>query len=411
MLKKLQRKFIIINMLLVSSVVLIVFAGVCLYAYTAGKSQVTEQLTKAINIREEDVEQIISIPELGGIGRDPISIYDGNAITVQLNRDNELVSTVELNARMSSEEALDRAISIVLSRDRESGTIRSMNLMYLRTETPRGMRIAFTDAEGFYSSIRTTVLVSGLLCLAILALMLLVSVILSSVAIRPVRRTWEQQKQFIADASHELKTPLTVILANNNILQSRPDEITPEQKQWLDSTQEEATRMKQLIDQMLFLAKSDAEQHPVTLSRINLSDIAERSALTFEPVAFEKAVTIETAITPNLFQNSEASLFERLLHILLDNAVKHAREGSAVTLTLQREGSHTVMTVRNRGDVISEADLPHIFDRFYRADKARTNGNGYGLGLAIAKNILETLGGTVSVTSTEADGTAFRVVF
>lgn len=411
MLKKLQYKFILINMLFVSIVVAVVFAAVCVYVYSSERAKVNDLLTKAINIREEDVEHWVSIPELGaGIVKDPVHSFDGNAITVQLNKNNELLSTIELNATIS-EEALAQAVSVVLRNGDENGSIRSMNIIYLRTETPRGTRIAFTDTGEFYSSVRTTILVSGLLCLVILALMLLVSIFLSSVAMRPVKEAWAKQKQFVADASHELKTPLTVILANNNILQSHPEEITPEQQQWLASTQEEASRMKQLIDQMLFLAKSDAEQSPVTLSKINLSEIAERSALTFEPVAFEKRVTIASSITPNIQQNSDRSLFERLLHILLDNAVKHAERGSTVTLTLHREGSHTVMTVNNAGDIIGEADLPHIFDRFYRADKARTNGNGYGLGLAIAKNILDTLGGTVSVTSKENSGTTFRIVF
>lgn len=147
------------------------------------------------------------------------------------------------------------------------------------------------------------------------------------------------------------------------------------------------------------------------LSKINISEIAERSALTFEPVAFEKNVNIATAISPNIIINSEPALFDRLLHILLDNAVKHAEKGSTVKLVLGKDGVHTVIFVNNTGDIIAPEDLPHIFDRFYRADKSRTDTGGYGLGLAIAKNILKTLGGSISVTSDSVSGTTFRVYF
>jgi signal transduction histidine kinase len=205
-----------------------------------------------------------------------------------------------------------------------------------------------------------------------------------------------------------------VILANNNILQGHSDETVSSQKQWLDSTGEEAERMKKLIDQMLFLAKSDASDAPVPMSVINLSDIAERAALTFEPVAFEKNVNIRTIIAENLVFYSNPELFDRLIHILLDNAVKHSHNDTEILLALQKNGAKVFLSVNNKGDIIPREDIPHIFDRFYRADKARTSSNetsGYGLGLAIAKSILEKLNGDIVVSSNADNGTTFTVVF
>jgi signal transduction histidine kinase len=150
------------------------------------------------------------------------------------------------------------------------------------------------------------------------------------------------------------------------------------------------------------------------MSVINLSDIAERAALTFEPVAFEKNVNIRTIIAENLVFYSNPELFDRLIHILLDNAVKHSHNDTEILLALQKNGAKVFLSVNNKGDIIPREDIPHIFDRFYRADKARTSSNessGYGLGLAIAKSILEKLNGDIVVSSNADNGTTFTVVF
>lgn len=261
MLKKLKRKFIIINMLMVGIVILIVFAVVCIHTYTTEKNKVVDRLEQAIIIRENMVDYL---PEIGTFGKKSNigSEYIVSAITVQLDGDNQMFSKIEINATMS-EEGLEKAVGTALAAEEDCGIISSMNIMYLRRTNARGIKIAFTDITEFQNSVKSAAVGGGLLCAAVLAVMFAVSVILSSLAIRPVKDAWTKQKQFIADASHELKTPLTVILANNNILQSHPGDSIADQKQWLESTEEEASRMKKLIDQMLFLAKSDAEQSPV----------------------------------------------------------------------------------------------------------------------------------------------------
>lgn len=425
MLKKLKRKFIIINMTLVGLVVIIVFCAVCGYTYTENYSALRSRLENAVNAPSGG---LTDLPEIGGGFED---FFGGNggfdmfgsqpsntnteslapSVVVFLDKDNTVLYTVEYYATIS-DESLESAVEKVLASGKELGTISEMNMMFLQTNGPV-KKIAFTSTRELHDAMKTTFLAGLLICFVVLTIMFAVSLLLSSLAIKPVGEAWSKQKQFIADASHELKTPLTVILANNNILQSHPEDTLAEQQQWLESTQEEASRMKKLIDQMLFLAKSDAEQSPVVLSKINISEITERCALSFEPVAFEKGVTIHTSVSPDIVISSESSLYDRLLHILIDNAVKHAETGGFVTIALHKNGTHTFLSVNNTGSLISDEDLPHIFDRFYRADKARTSdvSSGYGLGLAIAKNILISLGGDITVSSTEEKGTTFIVMF
>ena len=414
MLKNLKNKIIIINMSLIAIILLTVYAGVLYVTYAENNLLLKDRLNTAISLHQSPED----MPEIGdskpGVSDfSPHKDFYGPAVVVTINDDNEIIQIAEYYAKIS-ENALDQILETALSSKNGFGTIKSMSIMFLKKPSAFGTKIAITETTTLYNAMKTTALNGALVLLLVLAIVFIVSLFLSSLAIKPVKEAWTKQKQFIADASHELKTPLTVILANNNILQGHSDDTVSSQKQWLDSTGEEAERMKKLIDQMLFLAKSDASDAPVPMSVINLSDIAERAALTFEPVAFEKNVNIRTIIAENLLFYSNPELFDRLIHILLDNAVKHSHNDTEILLALQKNGAKVFLSVNNKGDIIPREDIPHIFDRFYRADKARTSSNeasGYGLGLAIAKSILEKLNGDIVVSSNADNGTTFTVVF
>ena len=167
--------------------------------------------------------------------------------------------------------------------------------------------------------------------------------------------------------------------------------------------------MKKLIDNMLFLAKSDAGTTKIQLSEVDLSEIVEGCALNFEPVAFERAVLIDTDIAPELTLQGDATQLNQLAHILIDNAVKYAADDSTVTILLKRAGEKIRFSVNNKGSVIAREDMEHLFDRFYRAEKSRTT-KGYGLGLSIAQRIVESMNGRIAVESNETEGTTFTVI-
>lgn len=221
----------------------------------------------------------------------------------------------------------------------------------------------------------------------------------------PVEESFDKQKQFIADASHELKTPLSVIIASADALESNPAET-----KWLDNIKSESDRMNKLIADLLELAKSEEVNDKSEFSTGNLSKLVEKSTLTFESVMFEKGVTLSDDIQDGIELDMNEFKISQLLSILLDNAIKHSEAGSAINVELKQDRD-IILTVTNKGEGIPKGEEEKIFERFYRADESRNrNENRYGLGLAIAKNIVTAHNGTISAKS-ENGYTTFKVIF
>ena len=215
---------------------------------------------------------------------------------------------------------------------------------------------------------------------------------------------------FVSDASHELRTPITVILANLNILSSKKDDLIKTQYQWIDNTKEEANRMKQLVDELLFLARSDDRQNKLVFSKIDLSELLLSRMLSFEALAFEKGIRLDYDISDDLNIIGHEGNVKQLISILLDNAMKYCGDKGSVYLKAFSLKDRTYVLVKNSGDLIDAEDLKHIFERFYRTDKSRSRTEGgYGLGLAIAKTIVDNMHGRISVLSDKENGTVFKL--
>ena len=239
-----------------------------------------------------------------------------------------------------------------------------------------------------------------------LALLLLVY-LLSGWAVRPMAKAWDMQRQFVADASHDLKTPLTVILSNSELLRQQGESgDSPE----LDRIQSAGKRMKDLVQKMLTLARMEDDPNRGAWESMDLSDMVMETALAFEAAAFEKGLTIEENVESDLVVKGNRAQVQSVVECLLDNACKYAAPGSRVTVSLEKAGKKAKLTVHNTGSYIPPEDLKHIFERFYRADKSRTEGDSSGLGLAIVESVVEAMGGTVSAESSETGGTAFTAL-
>ena len=296
------------------------------------------------------------------------------------------------------------------------GVLRRYDILYAAQAAADGtLYVIFGDISGFIAGFRSFLLsLAGVLFTAVL-LFFVLSFWLAHQALIPVEKAWDQQNRFVADASHELKTPITVILANLDILRSHKDETVHSQNRWIMNTREEAERMRELIENLLFLAKNDANALKEQMTEISLSEAAEDRVLNFEAVAFEKGVALESDIPENLKVTGSESQLKQLLTILIDNAVKYAGpEGKAeVSLREIREknGRNAVrIRVANTGEPIPPEDLEHIFERFYRADKSRARKEGgYGLGLSIAESIVRVHGGQIVCESSKERGTVFTV--
>ena len=223
---------------------------------------------------------------------------------------------------------------------------------------------------------------------------------------KPVINLFDKQKQFIVDASHELKTPLSVIMASAEALEEDPKE-----KKWLNNIKTEAERMNKLVIDLLDLAKSENINDKQNYSINNLSKIIEKTSLTFESLVYENKLELETNIEDDIMYKCNSDKIKQLLGILLDNAIKHSNDNSKIFVNLYKNKNNITLEVKNRGKEIPKEDQEKIFDRFYRADESRNrNENRYGLGLAIAKNIVANHNGKIFVNC--KDGyTTFKVMF
>lgn len=286
-----------------------------------------------------------------------------------------------------------------------SGVLSAYRLRYARRERPGGVQIAFADTSMERSAmeqlIKSSLLIGGLTLLAFFGAGLL----LARWAVRPVEQAWEQQKQFVGNASHELKTPLTVILSNADMILAHPGE---SELRWAENIKAEALRMKALTGDLLSLARSEDPAGSVPAEPVDLSCLVTDCVLSFEPAAFENGRSLTYQTAPGLTLSGDPAGLSRLCGILLDNALKYSRPGGKICVELEPAGRSARLSVSNEGEPIPPEELSRIFERFYRADASR-HSEGYGLGLAIARQIAERHKGKIWAESCEGTNT-FRVL-
>ncbi len=268
---------------------------------------------------------------------------------------------------------------------------------------------AVLDRTSYRSQLINTALLTVLLYCCTVGLTALLTYLGSARLLRPVADAMQKQRDLTANASHELKTPLTVISANLSVLRSEPTSTVAENEHWIESIDSQITRMQELIQNMLELSK--LESSAVVKEKLDLSSVTEGVCLSFEPVCFEKGVTLITDIADGATVEGDARALERLVGILLDNAIKYCGESGKVGLNLSCDQKKAKLSVMNTGESISKEEAEHVFDRFYRTDGARHNedNKSFGLGLSIAYATVQAHGGTISCHGVEGKGSVFTV--
>lgn len=434
MLSKLRIKFVALNMVCVALVLVVVLGGILFVSHQQDQTEIDEALDSALNpyitaelaqstnTSTQHVLDYIRAQEstTGGsptsrIGRQhnfdptPIAVY-------QVSSKGDCTYLSEASSACLSESVVEEALNGALGNPQlDTNTspclvksqLDSLDLYYHAAYVNGTVYIAFADSSAIerWQGLALILAIGGV---GALLLFFLISIVFSRWALKPVEASWQAQKNFVADASHELKTPLTVILANNSILQKHGSSSVASQSQWIESTEHEAKRMQGLVNDMLTLARLD-EGVPGTQAHetVDLSTVVEGCLLQFESLAWEKNIQITDRVDENVITKGDHKQLARLVNTLLENACKYAGEGGQVAVKLSRTGTQACLSVTNSGTTIPEEDLPHVFDRFYRADKARTHSEaaGHGLGLSIAGKIVQAHEGSIGVASTDGQTT------
>lgn len=274
----------------------------------------------------------------------------------------------------------------------------------VRKIKPNTIKITFMENEDAISHIKTIFIFSVIISIVSLLAIYKLAKKLSKMIVKPVEKTFEEQKQFISDASHELKTPLAVIEANADVLENEIGK-----NKWINYIQNEADSMNKLINELLLLAKIENIDNLKEYKQLNLSKEVEIILSMFESMAYEKKVSIKSKIVKNITMNGNKEDIEHIVSTLTDNAIKHTEAQKEVEIELKKEKNEIILEVRNMGDSIPEEEREKIFERFYRIDKSRNRKEKrYGLGLAIAKSTVEKYNGKIEVFYKD-NFTVFRV--
>ena len=393
MIKKLRRKFIAITTVLLT----LILAMVLVFIYHSTKMGLADN---AWNRLHEAANQLTLYPKPG-------TELTGEARTcflVRLLPNGELMAIgsnyYDLNDPDELKQLLDKAIAT----DRDKGVLAEENLRFLRCDTHRGPAYAFTGMKSEREVLTRMRITSFAVLVAGVLTFWGISILLARWAVRPVEQAWEQQRQFVADASHELKTPLTVILTNAELLHG--DEYDAVSKaQFASSILTMSRQMRGLVEELLDQARVDNTL--LSLQKLDYSKLVEDAVLPFEPVYFEAGRELVCEIEPGITATGKPEHLRRVTEILLDNGCKYSTPGSVVELKLCRQGRGNLLSVRSPGVTMTEQQCRDIFKRFYRMDQARTMNRSYGLGLSIAKTIVDQHRGKIWAQSRDGYNTFY----
>lgn len=263
----------------------------------------------------------------------------------------------------------------------------------------------FQRDRDLLKSLVTGLSLTGLLCMI---LSVFGSFFMANKAMIPIQNAWKQQKEFLADASHEFRTPLAVIQTNLEIVRDNPEETVESQAHWLDNIYEETVCMTKLVESLLFLARADSHQQLLTHDCFLLDQAIVTATELFRPVATAQGVTLDLEIQDDIPYYGDESKLRQVVVILLDNAIRHTPTRGKITVNLKQSHHEILLSVTDTGEGINPEHLDKIFERFYQSDSSRSKG-GTGLGLSIAQWIIENHNGSIKVASTLGKGSIFTI--
>lgn len=383
MIEKLRKKIIAINVISVCIVFLIAIIFIFCYGYSHLDAERTNRIFEALDydfVSDSDFSDNILFYDLLLIEYDTKT---GEIINYAMG----VYADIDISV-------VEEKLAEIANSSQDAGLL-TVTLRYVKKTEGDVCKIVVNNRYTLRSSLAPYLIYAlGTVFLGIICY-LCISWFLARTALRPVEETWIKQKQFIADASHELKTPISVILANMEIVSSHKDETVESQAKWIENTRSESKRMADLVAQLLFLAKND-DGAQVNMEETNASECVETIVLSYDAMFYENEKTFEYDIKPDIRLIGNDGQIKQLVTILLDNANKYSSGQGNIKLSFFTEGKKAVLTVENDSNELTDEQLSHLFDRFYTIEESRNHGNGgNGLGLSIAKAICSTHGGSI----------------
>ena len=412
MIYRLQRRFILISTVAVLTVIALVF-GVILVLNISSLNRNMDMLADSISegggrfpgssTEKPPMDNKIppnSEPNFEFIT--PETPFSTRHFTVFFDINGEVNQTfTESIYAIDEETAIEYAKKVIEDGD-ERGWI--SNYRYKVFTTGFGKGVVFVDGSVSRSSLMQSMTIAGVVLLGCATLVLILTFLLSKKAVKPIAESYEKQKQFITDANHELKTPLTLILANLDIAEAEVGK-----NEWLDDIRSEGHRMTELVNQLIALSRMDEDSHQINITDVAFGALVLDAVAEFEAIARSKGKTLSVHVDKTVSCYGDEALLHRLVGILMDNAVKYCDANGEICVSL-RKGMRTVLTVENTYAAVGDVELDRLFDRFYRADKARKFTGGYGIGLSMAKAIVENHKGEITAYRKDSTHIGFKVM-
>ena len=397
MFKKLKTKFVLINMVLLTAVFIGIFGTIYLSTAYSMEKDMRIQLWSNMMVAPQ---------------QKPNPKDDRMDMTIKIDLDNTN-EVVTVSSKLNTDDLdINDIVTKVIngSKDMDTIKINGESFAYLKQDIGNDKRIVLMSKsfqqDMLWSLLKTFIGVGSLS----LVVLFFISIYFTNKAINPLEETFKKQKQFIADASHELRTPLTIIKTNVSLLRENELETIQSQKKWINYIDSQASRMSTLINEMLSLANLDANKKKGENINFNLSKLIMDALLVFEVVIFEKGLMLEEYVDDNIFIKGEQDQIKKLISILMDNAIKYTNKNGKISVSLIAERNKAKLIIRNTGEGIKKEHLEKIFERFYRVDDSRDRGTGgYGIGLSIAKAIVDDHKGKIHAESIINNETSFIV--
>jgi len=394
MIKRLRIKFVCINMTIVTIMLCVIFGTVLHFT--------------SLNLEKECLDMMRTVarephrPGVPGKGGPGVQIP---YFALRIGPDGELTASGGGYYDLTDRGVLDELIS--LSSGEKSGVLSGYNLRFMRVATPAAQYIIFADMSSEINImnhlLQNCLLIGGTSFL----IFLVISILLAYWAVKPVAAAWEQQRKFVADASHELKTPLTVILSNAQMLSGNGGDAKLRER-LTENILTVSEQMRDLVEKLLSSARVDSGIEKLQFADFNLSETTENALLPFDSIFYERELELTSDIQEDIWIRGSRTYLIQLVNILLDNAQKYSAGHGRTCVTLRRRGKRDcLLTVENEGEALSPQEIKDIFKRFYRADDARERTGSYGLGLSIAEAVVKAHRGKIWAESSKGRNTFF----